>query len=129
MAYLSTRKRKVNSSRHNPPLCKVPGELLVLTHLCKWSHNPEKKHLVEKKNKTKTKNTSTVDTFRQKVTFVRLKLEHCIGFLYCLNFLPYHDVSPTWLGHCTFFCSFTSFFHFLSTSWLKAGRPGRVYFS
>lgn len=36
---------------------------------------------------------------------------------------------PTWLGHWTFLCSFTSFFHFLSTSWLKAGRPGRAYFS
>lgn len=36
---------------------------------------------------------------------------------------------PTWLGHWTFLCSFTSFFHFLSTSWLKAGRPGRAYFN
>lgn len=38
-------------------------------------------------------------------------------------------VVPTWLGHWTFLCSFTSFFHFLSTSWLKAGRPGRAYFN
>lgn len=36
---------------------------------------------------------------------------------------------PTWLGHWTLLCSFTSFFHFLRTSWLKAGRPGRAYFS
>lgn len=36
---------------------------------------------------------------------------------------------PTWLGHWTFLCSFTSFFHFLSTSWLKAGRPGLAYFN
>lgn len=37
--------------------------------------------------------------------------------------------APTWFGHWTFLCSFTSFFHFLSTSWLKAGRPGLAYFS
>lgn len=36
---------------------------------------------------------------------------------------------PTWLGQWTFLCSFTSFFHFLSTSWLNAGRPGRAYFN
>lgn len=23
------------------PLCRVPDELLVQTHWCKWSHNPE----------------------------------------------------------------------------------------
>lgn len=39
-----------------------------------------------------------------------------------------HNVH-TLLGHCTFLCSLTSFFHFRRVSWLKAGNPGREYFS